>query len=168
MALKTSTVTIQDDGRDRGKVFLITEMPAWQAEKWAIRLMQGATRAGLDVPANIVSQGMLSVAYYGITAIASMRWEDAEPLLDEVMACIKIIRDPSRPDMVFDLLLTDIEEVATRLHLRAEVFKLHTNFSMPGAPLKPPSGTSDPKVSPTTPTSHQSSGRPSPRKRPRL
>ena len=167
--LKTATVTITEEGRDKGKLFRLTEMPAWQAEKWAFRLIQGATRAGLDVPANIASQGMLAVAYYGIAAIASMRWEDAEPLLDEMMACVKIVRDPSRPDMVFDMLPSDIEEIGTRLHLRMEVFKLHTNFSMPGAPSKQTSEAPATKTaSPNTPRSPRSSVRPSPRKPHRL
>ena len=144
-------------------------MPAWKAEKWAVRLIQGATRSGMDIPANIVSQGMLAVAYYGVAAIASMSWADAEPLLDEMMSCVRIIRDPTRPDMAFETLPSDVEEVATILHLRSEVFKLHTNFSAHAAPLT--QGSAAPKERedlPSTPTSPRSSARPSPRKPPRL
>ena len=35
MARKTQTYTIDSGGRDKGKTFLITEMPATKAEDWA-------------------------------------------------------------------------------------------------------------------------------------
>lgn len=42
--------------------------------------------------------------------------------------CITIIPDPSKPNVTRALIEDDIEEVATRLKLRIEIFKLHVDF----------------------------------------
>jgi hypothetical protein len=44
--------------------------------------------------------------------------------------------DPSKPQLVRKLFDEDIEEVMTLVKLRAEVFKLHVDFSQAGAILK--------------------------------
>ena len=47
---KTKTYTVDSDDRDKGKVFLITEMPATKAEDWAIRVMLALGSANVDIP----------------------------------------------------------------------------------------------------------------------
>lgn len=49
MARKTKLVTIAAEGRDKGKCFLIREMPAMQSEKWAIRAILALGRADAEV-----------------------------------------------------------------------------------------------------------------------
>ena len=44
MARKTKIVTIAAEGRDYGKSYLLTEMPALKAEKWATRAMMALIR----------------------------------------------------------------------------------------------------------------------------
>ena len=46
MARKTKRVTITAEGRDKGKTFLITELPADQAERWAIRALLALIQSG--------------------------------------------------------------------------------------------------------------------------
>jgi hypothetical protein len=128
MARKTLTVTIDADGRDQDKAFLIKEMPAAQAEKWAARAFLALAKSGVQIPENLASAGLAGIAALGIKALGGMAFEDAEPLLDEMFQCISIIPDPSRPGVVRALIEDDIEEVATRLRLRKEVFSLHTSF----------------------------------------
>lgn len=164
---KEATIVIGTEGRDKGKIFALTEMPAYQAEKWAFRALQAAVKAGVDIPDNIARQGMAAVAAIGIQALAGMNFGDAEPLLDEMFQCIKIIRDPRHPEVKLPLLDDDIEEVWTRIHLRREVIALHTNFSLPGAPST--STTEAPAPSSTNiRTSPRRSAPPSPRRAPRL
>jgi hypothetical protein len=128
---KTATVTIdKDGGRDAGKVFIITEMPASRAERWATRAILALGRAGIDFPEG---SGMAELASVGIKALANLDFRDAEQLMDEMMGCVKIQRDPKKPMMVFDLIEEDIEEVKTRFKLKMEVFTLHSGFSLPGA-----------------------------------
>jgi hypothetical protein len=135
MARRTATVTIDAEGRDKGKAFLLTEMSASQAERWAARAMLALARNGVEIPEGIASAGLAGVAAIGIRALGGMAFDDAEPLLADMMACVQAIPDPARPNVSRYLIEDDIEEVATRLRLRMEVFTLHTGFSLPAGML---------------------------------
>ena len=114
--------------RDAGKKFRITEMPSWQAEKWALRAFMALARSGVDVPEDVQELGLAGLAQLGLKALAGASFEEAEPLLDEMMTCVKFVSSAGHER---DLLPDEIEEVATRLQLRGEIFKLHTDFSEP-------------------------------------
>ena len=128
MARKTATVTISEDGRDSGKTFFLREMPATQAEKWAIKALIALSKSGVDVPEDIAESGMAGIALIGLKALSGINFSDAEPLLDEMFQCIQLIPDPNRPQVMRGLIDDDIEEVRTRLQLRKEVLMLHINF----------------------------------------
>ncbi|WP_444859382.1 hypothetical protein [Serratia sp. (in: enterobacteria)] len=44
------------------------------------------------------------------------------------MTCVQAVPNPADKTVVRPLIEADIDEVATRLNLRAEVFKLHVDF----------------------------------------
>ena len=136
MARKTATVTIEAEGRDLGKVFLLREMPASQAEKWAARAFLAMARSGIDIPDDLAGAGLAGIAAVGLKAIGGLGFAEAEPLMDEMFACIQIIPDPVRPAVVRALVESDTEEISTRLRLRKEVFGLHVDFSGLAAHLK--------------------------------
>lgn len=128
--MRKTTIVKTTDGRDKGKTFLLTEMPASQAEKWAMRALMIAARNGLDIPANLgVESGMQGIAVMGIKTVLQSNFDDIEPLLDEMMQCVQVMPDPANPNVVRRLIEDDIEEIKTRLLLRQEVLKLHTDFS---------------------------------------
>ena len=133
---KVKYVTIADEGRDKDKTFQLTEMPASQAERWAFRVFQALARTGVDVPEHMAGSGMAGMAIIGLKALGNMPFFEASELLEEMFACIKIVRDKSHPEMAFALMEEDIEEVSTRVTLRTEVFELHTGFSMAGVRQK--------------------------------
>lgn len=135
MARKTLTFTVTDEGRDRGKVFLLTELPASKAESWAMRSLLALMAGGVEMPDGIENMGMAGMAEVGIRALSGLKWEIAEPLLAEMWECVQCIPDPSKPHVVRTLIEEDIEEVTTRIKLRAEVWKLHTDFLKAVAPL---------------------------------
>lgn len=120
---------VTSDNRDNGKVFLIKEMPASQAEKWAIRAFLAMARNGIELPEGAEFSGMAGIAKIGLTLFAKIPYEDAEILLDEMFQCISIIPDPSKPNIIRGLIEDDIDEISTRLTLRREVFLLHVGFS---------------------------------------
>lgn len=130
-------VTIETEGRDKGKVFHLTEMAAAPAEEWGMRIFLSLIRAGIDLPAEVMSGGMAAVAAVmpGIIAnvfingIGALNYDEIKPLLDQMMDCVKI----KEPAAIRNLTPDDIEEVSTRLFLRSEVFKLHTGFSQSAA-----------------------------------
>lgn len=133
MARRTTDVTIAAEGRDKGKVFSITEMPAADAEEWGMRIFLSLTRAGIDLPEEVMGGGMAAIAAVlpGIMAglllngVGSLHYEEVRPLLQQMMDCVRI-REATAVRALTD---DDIEEVGTRLFLRGEVFKLHTGFS---------------------------------------
>jgi hypothetical protein len=133
MPRKTLTYTVTDEGRDKGKVFILTEMPASQAERWALRALSALAASGVDVPDDIATAGLAGVARLGVQAFGGLPWEKAEPLIEEMFKCISILPDPSKPGVTRVLIEDDIEEVATRLKLRIELFKLHMSFFPRGA-----------------------------------
>jgi len=133
-------VRVEDKGRDYNKAFLITEMPCAQAESWAMRVLLALMANNVELPDNFAELGMAGLAELGLRAVSGLKWETAEPLLAEMFTCVQIIPDPARPQVARDLLETDIEEVLTRFKLRAEVFKLHTDFLEAVAPSIFPAG----------------------------
>ena len=131
MARKVEYITIDQEGRDQGKTFKITEMPALKAEKWATRAFLALAASGLDLPTD-VNAGMAGIAALGLDVFRNLDFEKAEPLLDEMIECVQF--QPSAQAPARELLLGnegDIEEVGTLLTLRMAVFKLHVNFSTP-------------------------------------
>lgn len=130
MARKSATITIDLPGRDIGKVFLLTEMSAMKAEKWAARALLVLARSNMQIPEGITSAGMAGIAVIGIHALAGVEFAQAEPLLDEMLQCVEFIPDAARPMVKRHLMEDDIEEVRTYVRLREEVLSLHVGFSI--------------------------------------
>lgn len=150
MGRKVITVTIEADGRDKGKVFQLTEMAAARAERWAARAFLALAKSKLEIPDDVAALGLAGIAQLGFQALAGISFEDAEPLLDEMMACVAVVPDKAHPEVVRRLIDDggdgdDIEEVATRVKLRMEVWTLHTGFSIPAV-----RSASDPAPTPQT------------------
>lgn len=134
MARKTKNVTITAEGRDKGKVFVLTEMSASRAEAWAARALLALMAGNVQLPAGIEKLGFAGLVQVGVRALTGLRWEAAEPLLAEMMTCVQVMPDPSKPTVVRPLIEDDIEEVATRIALRREIWELHTGFLQAGGP----------------------------------
>jgi hypothetical protein len=135
VARKEATVVIETDNRDKGKIFRIREMSAQRAEAWASRLLLTLANHGAEVPSNFFDTSMAGLAVMGVYGLTHVPWSEAKPLLDEMMACVRIQPSAAHPQVVRDLIDRgddgdDIEEVATRLHLKDEVLKLHLGFSV--------------------------------------
>lgn len=132
---KEVTITIEAEGRDKGKIFLIKEFSAQRAEDWATRLLLALTRNGVQVPEGALDFGMQAIAAMGIRAISGIPWDQAKPLLDEMMTCVRIQPSSTHPNRIRALVNDggdgdDIEEISTRLKLREEWITLHTGFSI--------------------------------------
>ncbi len=128
MARKTLMYKVTDDGRDKGKVFKITEMDASRGEAWATRALLALMAGGVEVPNGFERMGMAAMVEMGIRSLSGLKWEVAEPLLAEMFSVIEFVGDPTRPEVVRNLIESDIEELSTRIKLRAEVWKLHADF----------------------------------------
>lgn len=128
MARSQINFTITDPGRDMGKTFVLTEMSAAQCESWAMRALLALMGSGVTVPEGFERMGVAGIAQLGLKALSGLKWEIVEPLFAEMFECIKFMPDASRPQITRPVMDEDIEEVKTRLTLRVEVWKMHTDF----------------------------------------
>lgn len=123
-----------EDKRDKGKMFVINEMPSEQAEAWAMRALLALMASNPQIPEGFEELGMAGLVEVGFKALSGLEWEVAQPLLAEMMGCVQIMPNPKTPQVVRDLVPDDIEEVPTRFKLRMEVWKLHVDFFDAAAP----------------------------------
>ncbi len=163
---KTKEIAIAREGRDKGKTFLLEEMPADQAERWLMRMLEAVSKSGADVSVAVRLGGYAGLYSLGIRALLGAPYALTEPLYAELMECVKI----KEPAVTRKPTADDIEEVQTRLLLKDEVFKLHTGFSVADylfrvwetsqSALKESTSTdtstSDPSAAPSSPPASQS------------
>jgi hypothetical protein len=139
MARHTKTITIDTQGRDEGKTYIITEMPVRQSEWWGMRFLTALSTSGVEMPDELVGGGMAGVAALGIRfVLGTVGRPEMKELHDEMFAsCLTFLPDPTRPQeaafmrgyggkvpMVDD----DIEEQQTLRRLRQEILILHLDF----------------------------------------
>ena len=140
MARNTKVIQITSQGRDRGKTFVLKEMPADQAERWAFRMLLALASGGSKIPDGALESGMAGLAVtmpafiaVGLRSLAGLKYEDVRPLLDEMMECVQYQPPNGLPAQdLLDGEYGQIEEVSTRLQLRYEVLQLHVGFSLAG------------------------------------
>lgn len=151
--IKVVTVTSGDrtSNRDFGKKFLIKEMPAKPAEKWADRCFLALAASRVDLPAGLSTpspsgRGMRDIASLA-RMVGNIRFPELEPLMDELMLCVRFLPDAAdgkyrvpEDAVPFSIPLMDegtesdhIEEIQTRHFLRSEVLDLHVVFTLPAA-----------------------------------
>ena len=149
MARKTKTLVI-DSGRDKGKSFLITEMPVTRADKWANTALLAMLRGGVDVgnvnfgliadtigvgdaPKIDPMGGMLELARITIAGLGNVTETVGQELLDQLINdCAQVI---SSGGVVRQMLSIDdeIEDLKTLWMLRKESLLLHIDFLADGS-----------------------------------
>lgn len=158
---KQSIVTFNDEDRDKGKVFVVTEMAARAAEEWAFRFLIALQRGGIEVQPELSSLGFVGIATaIGAKMIGGVSPDEVKPLFDQLMKCVQVMPDPRNPTLTRPLVDAgiegdDIEEVQTRVKLKLEVVALHVGFSSRGELITWISQRAAP-VSPITQTSRDS------------
>lgn len=126
MARKKLDYTIQDEGRDKGKTFHIEELPAREAERWALRALLAMSKHGVNIPESALEGGFATLAAAGLNLIGNIDHAEADALMDKMLECVKF--HPGGNLQPRPLIESDIEEISTLIRLRAEVFKLHADF----------------------------------------
>lgn len=149
MARKTKTLVI-DSGRDKGKSFLITEMPVTRADKWANTALLAMLRGGVDVggvnfgliadtmgvggaPKIDPMGGMLEIARVSIAGLGNVTEQVGQDLLEQLINdCVQVISSGGvvRPMLSID---EEIEDIKTLWMLRKEAFLLHIDFLADGS-----------------------------------
>ena len=134
MTRRTKEVRIPSgsDSRDQGKVYVIHEMSALRAEKWAARALLALVASGVSIPDDVAASGMAGVAAMGVGAFKGVAFDALEPLMDEMLGCVSFKPDPRNPQVErpLDIEQEDVEELSTLMTLRMEVLEIHTGFSV--------------------------------------
>jgi hypothetical protein len=133
---KTERITITSEGRDKGKTFILTEMPTDQGERLANRIIFALTNTGAAIPEEALGAGWAALAAVGVQAVGLLKSETVQPILDEAFSfCVRIIPpNPTlMPQEIFPGINSQIEEIGTRYTLHFAIWKMHTGFSMPVA-----------------------------------
>lgn len=147
MARKELKYRVIDEGRDFGKVFVITEMPARAGHAWATRALFGAMNGGVVIPDGIQNAGLAGLATLLLSSLGKIPAYVGEPLLNELLDCVQIMPDSNKPAVTRAIIDDDIEEVATIFKLQKEVLSLHIEPFMRGAKstseLAPKTGLAD-------------------------
>lgn len=151
----TRDMVVTQDSRDVGRTYVITEMSASSGEKWAARAWLAVARSGAEIPPEFLGSGWAGIAVLSLQALRFSRYEEIEPLMDELFKCVRFLPDRQHPDRVRDLFEDDIEEIETRVLIRKEVLDLHTGPFVEGVRSrfpshpKPPPEDEQPPSSPT-------------------
>lgn len=135
--LKETTFTATN-GRDAGKVFLITELPAIQADEWAHELLYEASMAGMNLKNVDVLEldtksmkGMIELGSMIVTIIGRIPGKRSRELKFELLnRCVQIVPKGGHPRMV--IWEDEIKEAATFTILFGQVLKLHLDFLKQG------------------------------------
>lgn len=133
---REATVTIGAEGRDQGGVFMLREMPAFQATEWFVRSLMLLARSGADVPPHIMAMGAAGFVTMGVgtvlTGLGKAPWGEVKPLLDELLTCVVSYQPPggTAPLTNWAVIRTQIEEPLTFAQLYEEVVSLSLGFSI--------------------------------------
>jgi hypothetical protein len=133
MSRRELIYTVKDDNRDKGRSYLLKEMPATQGEWWAFRAFVALARGGVEVPEDVTSMGMAGVARITLGQLGKMHPEDARPLMDELYAQIQIVTD-LKTGYARELIEDDVDEISTHFKLKWELIRLHAGFSETAKP----------------------------------
>jgi len=127
MTEEEKIITIEAKGRDKGKVFIINVMDAYNTEMWALKVIFELMNTGVELPENLQELGFAGLFSVGAKAFRKLKFADAKPLLDEIWDnCLWIKPSESAPKR--RLVSNDILEVKTRLQLRLDLLRAHTDF----------------------------------------
>ncbi|WP_320910227.1 hypothetical protein [Citrobacter farmeri] len=130
MARKEITFIVEEEGRDKGKEFLITEMSAWDADALAQDIFRAMGDSNYSsIPADVIAMGCAGLATVGLSVISASSPEVARQLRDRLMSTVDIIitNDGRRQQRKVNGSL-DFEEVSTIRTLLDKVFEINFNF----------------------------------------
>lgn len=113
-----------EEGRDAGKVFKITEMPAFQADRWATRAL---LQIGKSQKGGIMALGSMEMSEI-INSFSELDYDKAEPLLQELLECCAFVKDGTSITLTKDMVDSIVEDWTTLFKLRMEALQLNVGF----------------------------------------
>lgn len=130
MARKEIPFIVEEEGRDKGKEFLITEMSAWDADSLAQDIFRAMGDSNYSsIPADVIAMGCAGLATVGLSVISASSPEVARQLRDRLMSTVDIVitNDGKLQQRKVNGSL-DFEEVSTIRSLLDKVFQVNFDF----------------------------------------
>ncbi|MGK0705125.1 hypothetical protein ACSFCW_16835 [Yokenella regensburgei] len=129
MARKEIPFVVEDDNRDKGKEFIITEMSAWDADELAqdiFRAMGDSNFTG--IPADVIQMGCAGLATVGLSVMSAAKPEVSIMMRDKLMTTVSIAITHEGKRNVRLVKPIDFEEVSTIREVMGKVFELNFGF----------------------------------------
>lgn len=129
MSRKQVTFIVEDEGRDKGKEFLITEMSAWDAEELAEEIYRAMGQGEFNsLPADVVAMGVSGLATVGMSVLSAAPAHVSRPIADKLLSTVAIIISHDGKENQRKVKPIDFEEVATIRALKDKIFELNFGF----------------------------------------
>lgn len=117
-----------EENRDAGKVFVVTEVSAVQAEEWGLRALMALGTSGVVIPEEVAAAGLIGAVMIGYQAFMGASPSEVLPLWREMLpACVT---QRASAEVVHPWNPTLVEEPSTLLKLRQMILELHTGFTL--------------------------------------
>lgn len=130
MSRKEIPFIVTDEGRDKGKEFIITEMSAWDADELAqdiFRAMGDSNYTG--IPADVIAMGCAGLATVGLSVLSASSPDVSRTLRERLMSTVQIvITHEGRTEIRKVKGSIDFEEVQTIRQVMDQVFKVNFDF----------------------------------------
>ncbi|MGV3346415.1 hypothetical protein ACGVWS_11990 [Enterobacteriaceae bacterium LUAb1] len=131
---KQITWIVEEEGRDKGKEFLITEMSAWDAEELSEEIYRAMGQGEFNsLPSDVVAMGISGLATVGMSVLAAAPASVSRPISDRLLATVDAILRDNGKEISRKVKSLDFEEIETIRTLKDKVFELNFGFLSPGA-----------------------------------
>ncbi|ELZ3993183.1 TPA: hypothetical protein SBJ50_002953 [Yersinia enterocolitica] len=129
MSRKQITYIVEDEGRDKGKEFIITEMSAWDAEELSEEIYRAMGHGEFNsLPADVVAMGVAGLATVGVSVLAAAPASVSRPIADRILSTVEIVITNEGKDITRAIKPIDFEEISTIRTLKDKVFELNFGF----------------------------------------
>jgi len=126
---KEITWQVDDNNRDNGKEFVITEMSAWDAEELAEDIMRCMSQGGyFDIQPEVIQMGVAGLATIGLSVIASADRETARMLGQRLLESVDMVITHDGKQSRRKVKDIDFEEVSTIRQIKDKVMHLNFDF----------------------------------------
>jgi hypothetical protein len=129
MSRKEITFTVEDDNRDKGKEFVITEMSAWDADELAQDIFRAMGESNYsEIPADVIAMGCAGLATVGLSVLSASSAVVARTMRDRLLATVQIVITNDGSQQARGVKSIDFEEVSTLRVLMDKVFQVNFDF----------------------------------------
>ncbi|EOV3349163.1 hypothetical protein ACONGJ_003521 [Edwardsiella piscicida] len=126
---KQITYIVEDNNRDRGKEFIITEMSAWDADEMAQDLFRSMGESNFTgVPPDVIAMGCAGLATLGMNVLSVAPPEVSRNLRDRLISTVEVVIRHDGGQKIRKVIPEDFEEVETIRKLLDRVFEANFSF----------------------------------------